>query len=807
MSHAAMLISLTVVLVALSSCAAQSQGLRLAAEGEAAVVVMLPKQPTPRERAAACELTDHLEQMCGVRLPVVDPAGIELPPADLLVNGDFELDPRIGWIGDGLVDAMEWARGEGVDGSHAARLKDAKGGSGRYMTCRWRFAVRPGTRYDLSAEIAKKVASGTGQVGVRWRNADGKTLRTDSVFFKAGDHDWRRYAKTVTAPEGVSQADLLISFAGAAGGEIRVDNLRFLPLASGEPKQHAIERAVVLGGAVDRSLLGDAKALGHDGFVIRTQGDRLHIAGATDHGTLNGVYSLLEEDLGVRWLAPGVTHIPRTADLRLPRVRRRFAPVFTSRQIYGVNAFDIDWVARQRLNSFIIPYRKWNILSDHRTSDGKYFAVSQCHTLHALLEAGAGKPLKEIFDEHPEYFPVLGGKRRFYPNMEQLCMSNPAVAELVARGVRTWAAQSPGAAYVSISQSDVGRICQCATCKALYEKYGYPGAGVARVFHEFVNDVAERVKDDLPEGMKIDTIAYHFTQPCPEGFKARDDVVIRFAPIRMSMFHAFDEGRYNTEGGFNLATPPTIMRASEQLPQWGKAASNLSVWYYTLVVPIFHPHPNLKSIGRNFRLMRDAGVNGIFVEHLSHVPGHELGHLKTYLYAKLTWKPDYDVEAGIREFCRLYYGDAAPFVERYIELMHDIDVWDWQGWDVWKKKRNCSCWGWFGDKPGENFYTPTMYIRYSEHPPLKRRFVVEGLKLFDEALAAVAGDAELERRVRVARIPVHFAGIEYLPKDDPLRAECVRAFFPEAHKAVEGDNKLPKWLEDYEKKIMGKAKE
>lgn len=798
--------ALALLIFLTSSSTAFSQMTYIARDGKSDYVIMLAEKATLREWAAARELRDHLKKICGAVLPIVNGDGQEILPPDVLVNGDFERDPRIGWVGSGKLETFEWARGKGVNGSHAALLKDSAGGSARYVRTRRPLSVRPGSRYEISAEISKKIASGTGRLALWWRDAKDANVRTENLFFREGDHEWQLYAKIVTAPKGAVKVVPAVAFDQAGPGEILVDNVRLRPLGAEPPERHGTERAIVLGSAVPPGVIEDAETLGRDGFAIRTNGNRLYIAGNTDRGTLNGVYSLLEDDLGVRWLAPGVTHIPKDARLRLPRVRRRFVPSFESRLIYGVNAFDVDWTARQRLNTFIIPYRKWRIMSDHRTSDSRYFAVSQCHNLHALLAEGAGRTLKEIYDKHPEYFPVLSGKRRFYPHKEQLCLTNPDVLRLVSEGARKWAAKSPGASFLTISQEDVGRHCRCERCEAKYKEYGYPGAGVARVCHEFVNNVAERVKGKLPDSMRIDTIAYHFTQPCPPGFKGRSDVVVRYAPIRADMLHAFDEGLYNTQGGYTIGNVPTMVNSHKQLRQWADATPNLYVWYYTLVVPIFHPHPNLRSIGRNFRIMKEAGVRGIFVEHLSHVSGHELGHLKTYLYAKLTWRPDYDVEAGIKEFCGLYYGSATPKLLQYIELLHDENMWDWKNWSIWKKKRFCSCWDWLGDKPGKHYYTPVLYMRYSEHPPLKREFVVKGLRIFDEALAAAAGDAELERRVRVARIPVHFAGVEYLPKNDPLRARCIREFFPEAWKAVAGDNKLPKWLKEYEAKIKGTPK-
>jgi len=795
-------VTLLVLLVAiLSSCAAQSAAARGARDEEGACVIMLPDKATLREWEGARELAGHMAAIYRTEFPVVNKKGLEIFMPDMLVNGSFELDPRIGWVASEPLGAFEWARGKGVGGSHAALLNDAKGGSARYMRTRNPVKVTPGVRYEVSVDISKKVASGTGRVALWWEDSGKGRLPTANLFLSPGSHGWKRYSKIVTAPPTAATVALAVAFDQAGPGEILVDNMRLRPLSSKGPETHDITRAIVIGSAVDRSMLGDAKALGRDGYVVRTKGKQLFIAGNTDRGTLNGVYSFLEEDLGVRWLTPGVTHLPTKIVLRLPKVHRRYVPPFESRMIYGVNAFDIDWAARHRLNTFIIRYRKWRIMSDKRTTDSRYYAVNQCHNYHNLLADGAGKTLKELYDEHPEYFPLLNGKRRFYPHRSQLCLSNPDVVRLTAEGVRKWAARSPGAAFLSISQEDVARFCTCDKCTALYKKHGFPGPGVSTVNHVFVNKVAELVDRDLPKTMRLSSLAYHFTQPCPTDIKMHPRVMVRYAPIRADFFRPFDQGDYNRVGGQTPFNQPYLVRIPEQMRRWTKMATPFYVWYYSLVLPVFHPHPNLRSLGRNFRIMRDAGVDGVFAEDISHVPDHAMGHLRAYLLAHLLWNPDYDVEGGMTEFCGLYFGAAGPTVENYLSLLHDENMYDLGGWDLWKRKPYLGEYRWFGGKPGENFMTPVFFIRYSKRPPLKREFIVNSLKMFDDALAAVSGDAELLRRVRVARMAVHFAGIENLPKDDALRAECIREFLPEARKAVAGDNKYPKWLAEYEKKI------
>jgi hypothetical protein len=65
-----------------------------------------------------------------------------------------------------------------------------------------------------------------------------------------------------------------------------------------------------------------------------------------------------------------------------------------------------------------------------------------------------------------------------------------------------------------------------------------------------------------------------------------------------------------------------------------------------------------------------AGVEGVRV-HMCGSMNQWLGELRAYIYAKLLWNPDYDVEAGIAEYCRHAYGPAAEPMLQYIRETQD----------------------------------------------------------------------------------------------------------------------------------------
>lgn len=70
------------------------------------------------------------------------------------------------------------------------------------------------------------------------------------------------------------------------------------------------EHAILLGESKALDKIGvsiDFPALGKEGYVIRTKGSCLVIAGGRPRGALYGVYGLLTDYLGCRWFIPDST--------------------------------------------------------------------------------------------------------------------------------------------------------------------------------------------------------------------------------------------------------------------------------------------------------------------------------------------------------------------------------------------------------------------------------------------------------------------------------------------------------------------
>ncbi|MBQ3487426.1 MAG: hypothetical protein IJA71_03980, partial [Clostridia bacterium] len=78
-------------------------------------------------------------------------------------------------------------------------------------------------------------------------------------------------------------------------------------------------------------LLRPDPSMGPEAYRYFTEDETLVIAGS-GRGLLYGVYAFLEEELGIRFLEPAVTHVPRRSEIRLPELDKSGAPVMEYRE-------------------------------------------------------------------------------------------------------------------------------------------------------------------------------------------------------------------------------------------------------------------------------------------------------------------------------------------------------------------------------------------------------------------------------------------------------------------------------------------
>ncbi len=378
------------------------------------------------------------------------------------------------------------------------------------------------------------------------------------------------------------------------------------------------------------------EGLGSEGLVIKTVGRDLILAGGTPRGTLYAVYSFLEDQLGCRWWTSQVSTIPRHPTLKIGSLDVRYVPVFEYREPYWLDAFDVDWAVRNRVNG--------NRPDINIKQGGHHTYQGFVHTFNPLIDP------QIYFKDHPEWFSLIKGTRSI--KRSQLCLTNEAMKKELITNLKASLRQNPAATIASVSQNDWHGNCQCAACVAIDKAEGSPAGLMLR----FVNAVAQAIEAEFPH-VAISTLAYQYTRKPPRITRPRPNVIVRLCSIECSFSVPLVHER-------NQAFRDDIIG-------WSKICNRLYIWDYT--TNFSHhimPHPNLEVLGPNMKFFADHHVKGIFEQGAYTTHGAEMAELRAWVLAKLLWNPDLDAQLLIDEFITGYYGPAAPHIKAYLDVTH-----------------------------------------------------------------------------------------------------------------------------------------
>ena len=501
-----------------------------------------------------------------------------------------------------------------------------------------------------------------------------------------------------------------------------------LPIVS--DRQPPGPKEIILGDNAHLQKLGspiDFAALGQEGYVIRTVGDSLVIAGGQLRGNMYGVYGFLEDHLGCRWFAPGVSRIPKLAKLAIGPIDDRQVPMLEYREPFVFECFDGDWCARNRMNS-----GHGRLEVKH---GDKVRISSLCHTFAGLV------PAEQHFDSHPEYYALVKGKR--LKDYSQLCCTNPDVIRICTESVRKLMRLQPENIVFSVSQNDWDNHCECPNCQELAKQEDSQMGPVLQL----VNRVAEGVEKEFPDKI-VQTWPTSGRRP-PQNLRPRPNVVIMMCSIECCFSHPLEACD---------SEPNRAFRADVE--GWAKIAPRLWVWdYVTDFGNYLLPFPNQRVRGPNIRFFAAHNVKGIFEQDTYDTADSELLALGGYMTAKLLWNPNYDANRAMSEFLEGYYGRAAAPIRACIDLLHD---------HVEQKNIHVLLWA----APGS--------------PHLDDQLLAKADECWQQAEGLVASEPEVLDRVKRSRMSVDYAILERarlqaqkkLPANEALAKLAVNRFQP-----------------------------
>lgn len=448
----------------------------------------------------------------------------------------------------------------------------------------------------------------------------------------------------------------------------------------------AVASQTIKGTLPIRFELTKDQRVAEEGFMIRTGKDRIVIYGQQPIGFLYGTYYLLKKYGGIRWLFPGNDgeYFTVKKNIAVPEGEYISNPSYTFRNInwacagiFSPKWGSFDWMVRNGLRIFepslIIQHPDlYNGLLERG-------AVAQDggHTFSQLLTGLDGDPkikgwkehieeLKRLYKEHPEYFPLINGKRTFLEGQKyQPCTSNPEVIRIMSGNLigslKKGCAVTPGGRYRLVNNDGTG-WCECPNCK----KIDGNDPGMTTRYWTFMNRLAEEVFKEVPDAI-INTIAYQNYQSPPETVMPDK----RFKTIELSFNricyrHAIDDPDCPTNRGNYLPKHEAWTRLAKkqgydlvtygQIDALGEAGMPIDevflhdVKYYYEKLGIRGIRPQLAppdgNYGKNYDSLPMVKLqwNAMWQVH--------------YCWAQLVWDINADIDKIYEESGALYYGKA-----------------------------------------------------------------------------------------------------------------------------------------------------
>ncbi len=425
-----------------------------------------------------------------------------------------------------------------------------------------------------------------------------------------------------------------------------------------------------------------------DGFQIETINNNLVIIGGSQNGLILGVFHFLEQYLDCRMYTSSVIIVPEKQNINIPEIHDYQVPAFSIRDVHYKDTYKSN-------------YAEWHgLTSIHESVMGL-----GVHSFDRLV------PPEEFFDEHPEYYSLIDGKR---VNKSQLCLTNKKVVDVAARKLQALIDKNPDIKYWGVGQNDNNRYCQCDKCRAINEKNGSQSGTILY----FVNQIAKRFPDKT-----IVTLAYQYSREAPKQLKPAENVNIFLCSIEC------DRGK-------SIIEDPQSKAFRNDIESWGKITKNVWVWDYVVHFKGYvSPFPNLHVLQPNIQLFAKNNVDVMFQQGDLY-GGGEFAELKAYLIAKLLWNPYVDIDSVKSDFLTGYYGNAAIYIEQYIDILQDATEF-------------------YGEKIHHNI-DPLKHTNGYLSPVLMHIYH----HIFDRAELAVINDSTLLKRVKIARLPIEYIDLE-----------------------------------------------
>ena len=520
-----------------------------------------------------------------------------------------------------------------------------------------------------------------------------------------------------------------------------------------------------------------------DGFIIETVGNTHVIKGVGDTGTCFGAYGFAEYAMDWRYYHPLEQTVAKEAANQAFHIKD--IPTFYCRSPYSYLVANYpDHAFRFRVNGQF---------SKREAKHGEGTPWSVLHDQSLALQILDYETYRA---EHPDWFYLPAGKENApgpqrYP---QICFSRGLLSDseggffdTFMENLLEFIKAQPEKPYVMLGISDNGFFCNCPECQKNIEKYTKSGLNML-----FVNKVADAVevwrKENAPNREYfIITFAYQATFHAPvtwdgetpipvdEAVVARDNVIVRYAPIRANYCYDLMDATHNEA-------------SRKALLGWSAISKHLSVWDYRSDFGTqSFPYPTTTTAQANQNIFMEYGMVDVFNQGQHFTGGQMFQQMDDFARARMHWNGKESYDELCDEFRKAYYKEAEPFVTEYLHYIESCyPLWESRGWSVRINNRAS---------------IRKHYYRLEE--------VYEHKRLLDKALAACQSEVIYDRvneltifykYLLVLCFPLEIPKEEALALIDDLYALTKKAEMPFFLRKA---NTTEDWLEDARNIVLG----
>ena len=283
--------------------------------------------------------------------------------------------------------------------------------------------------------------------------------------------------------------------------------------------------------------------------------------------------------------------------------------------------------------------------------------------------------------KHPGIYAMDAEGKRLPKDL--LCYGNPETLEYFKwrleeelAGRMKCGFYNPRNKVVTVSQADCSVYCECEHCKKLFRpECGSSGDASPAIWGYFTKRFAKWLKETHPD-LKIAILPYHNTCDVPMD---PDD------PTKMLDLSPYGnvEAELCTMPGLAMMKNEACKKHEEDLiRQWVKCTGNpVYNWHYTCWPAEYTAAPYVygETVKRHYQDMRECVV-GSFLNG-----GYDQARfsLSIYVWMRVLWNPDVDVQALYDEFAKRMFGAAARPMRKLIQMQE-------AGWNRQWRSNICS---------------------------------------------------------------------------------------------------------------------